>query len=460
MAIFDSFKSSGSKQDNCLCINLKCLQKQKKINESYCQDCGSDLLLNGRYRIIDVLHQQEIQECMLYDAIDMTDGGKPKAIKVLYTNNQEAISRFNRVAYVVVKHWVPGIPQVDQGGYFPINFPDQTVAYCLVMEKIAGLNLQQWLESGNNRSITEEKVIYWLEQLTIILGNLHQKNFFHRDIKPANIMLRGKNEELVLIGIDAIRSITAAVVEGKSISRIGTKGYVAPEQEIGQPLPQSDFYALGRTFVHLLTGKAPNNFDEGANRKLLWRNSMPKLSSPIADLIDSLMAWSPGDRPKNTEEILQRLEEIKRNLQLENKSKQQLTFKKIVGLIVFVFLAFLGYIAINPPKPANISPPTAASPSTTPSLNPKCKIRLGKSVPESSALAKDVYQILQDQKVVSQDPEIRQIEVFNVIQSDCDLNIYIRLSGNKLLSSSLENKITNIIKNRFDYVGNIRVIRY
>jgi serine/threonine protein kinase len=370
MAIFDSFKSTDSKQDNCLCINLKCLHKPKNFNEINCQDCGSDLLLNGRYRVIGVLHQQQIKECMLYDAIDTIDGGKPKVIKVLYTDNEEAISRFNKGAYILVKHWFPGLTQVDQGGYFSINFPNQMVAYCLVMEKIEGWDLQQLIGSGNHQFITEEQVINCLEQLTIILGKLHEKNFFHRDIKPANIMLRSKNEELLLIGIDALRSVTEAVLEGKSISRIGTKGYVAPEQEKGKPVPQSDFYAVGRTFVHLLTGKAPSDLAQGQDRKLLWRTSVPKLSSSLADLIDSLMAWSVEDRPKNTEEILQRLEEVKQNLQIENQSKKRLTFKKTVGLIVFLLLGFLGYIAIQPPKPTNISPQNAASPSIPSSLNP------------------------------------------------------------------------------------------
>ncbi|MBD2357963.1 serine/threonine protein kinase [Tolypothrix sp. FACHB-123] len=454
MAIFESFKSSDSKQPTCLCINLKCLHKPKNFNEIYCEDCGSDLLLNGRYRVIGILNQRQIKESMVYDAIDTIDGGNPKVIKVLYTDNEEAISRFNRGAYVLVKHWFPGLPQVDPGGYFPINIANQMVAYCLVMEKIGGFDLQQLLESGNHRFLSEQQVINLLEQLTVILGNLHQKNFFHRDIKPSNIMLRSKNEEIVLIGIEAIRSITEAVLTRKSISRIGTKGYVAPEQEKGKPVPQSDFYALGRTFVHLLTGKAPNELPEGRDRKLLWRNLVPKLSNSLADLIDSLMAWSPEERPKNPEEILQRLEEIKHNLQNANQSKRRLSLRKTVGLIVCLLMGFLGYIAIQPPKDVNISPknPDAS--------NPKCQIRQGKTLPEENALAKDVYQLLLEQKLANQDAEIQQIELFNVIQSDCDLTIYVSLSGNNVLSLSLENKITELIENRFDYVGKIKVSKY
>ncbi|MBD2205998.1 serine/threonine protein kinase [Calothrix sp. FACHB-1219] len=454
MAIFDSFKSSNSPGSICLCINLTCLHKPKNFNELYCQDCGADLLLNGRYRVIGLLNQRQIKESMVYDAIDMLDGGKPKVIKALYTDNEEAISRFNRGAYVLAKHWFPGLPQLDPGGYFPMNFPNQMIAYCLAMEKIAGLDLQELIESDNYLALTEQQVINWLEQLTVIVGNLHQKNFFHRDIKPANIMVRIQNEELVLIGIDAIRSITEAVLRGKNLSRIGTKGYVAPEQEKGKPVPQSDFYAMGRTFVHLLTGKAPNDLAEGADRKLLWRHSVPKLSNDLATLIDSLMAYSPEDRPRNTEEILQRLAEIKQNLQNENQSKKRLSFKKIVGLIVFLLVGVLGYIGIQSPKTDNISPQNATL------SHPKCQIRQGKTVPEENALAKDVYQMLLEQKLRGKDPEIRQIELLNVMQSNCDLNIYVSLVENNLLSSSLENKITDLIRSRFDYAGKIQVNKY
>jgi serine/threonine protein kinase len=64
------------------------------------------------------------------------------------------------------------------------------------MEKIDGLNLQEWLESRGNQPITPVQALNWLKQLAEILDQVHQKQYFHRDIKPANIMLR-PNGQLV-----------------------------------------------------------------------------------------------------------------------------------------------------------------------------------------------------------------------------------------------------------------------
>jgi serine/threonine protein kinase len=84
-------------------------------------------------------------------------------------------------------------------------------------------------------------------------------------------------------------------------------GYTPDEVMQGQAFPQSDFYALGRTFVHLLTATPPLKLPEESG-KLNWRESAPQLSQPLADWIDYLMASSPLQRPSNTSVILKCLE--------------------------------------------------------------------------------------------------------------------------------------------------------
>lgn len=92
---------------------------------------------------------------------------------------------------------------------------------------------------------------------------------------------------------------------------IVSAGYTPPEQMNGQAMQQSDFFALGRTFVFLLTAKDPNQFYNPQTDELLWRNAVPNISPEFADFLDWMMKRSPSQRPKNTEEILQRLLEIK-----------------------------------------------------------------------------------------------------------------------------------------------------
>ncbi|WP_392531252.1 hypothetical protein [Nostoc sp. C117] len=81
-------------------------------------------------------------------------------------------------------------------------------------------------------------------------------------------------------------------------------------------VPQSDFFALGRTFVYLLTGKQPldSAIYDTQNDELVWHSHAPHISPLLADLLDEMMAHKPKQRPANTQVILQRLAEIEQAL--------------------------------------------------------------------------------------------------------------------------------------------------
>ncbi|MDZ8184759.1 MAG: protein kinase [Nostoc sp. ChiSLP02] len=126
------------------------------------------------------------------------------------------------------------------------------------MEKIEGVNLEQWMEFHNYQCISEAQALNWLKQLVEILALVHAHQYFHRDIKPQNIMLRPSGQ-LVLIDFGAVRQVTTTIVAGNSHTRIISQGYSPPEQQNGYSVQQSDFFALGRTFIFLLTGKEPQD---------------------------------------------------------------------------------------------------------------------------------------------------------------------------------------------------------
>lgn len=78
-------------------------------------------------------------------------------------------------------------------------------------------------------------------------------------------------------------------------------------------MPQSDFYALGRTLIYLLTARLPNDpaiYDSRTNA-FHWRPLAPQIAPPLADLIDDLIAPAAQDRPQTTDIILERLGTIR-----------------------------------------------------------------------------------------------------------------------------------------------------
>jgi formylglycine-generating enzyme required for sulfatase activity len=186
------------------------------------------------------------------------------------------------------------------------------------MEKVVGEDLEKYMQKRGLRPINQTTAIEWLKDLIIILEQVHNKDFFHRDIKPPNIMLRSESAELVLIDFGTVRKVTSTVFKQQGgVTGIISAGYTPSEQINNNAVPQSDFFALGRTFVYLLTGKEPLDpiMYDSYNERLNWRNHTPQISSMLADLLDDMMQRLYKDRPQNSHEILQRIAAIEKALQ-------------------------------------------------------------------------------------------------------------------------------------------------
>jgi ABC-type branched-subunit amino acid transport system substrate-binding protein/serine/threonine protein kinase len=309
-------------------------------------------LLHDRYRVIQLL-----SDCGFGQTWQVTDGGKPKIMKVLKTppvlvneHLEKAISLFGEEAQVLTQLKGPGLPEVEPQGYFCLSEDANDRLQCLVMEKISGINLEDWFKQNNNEPIEEARAIAWLTQLVQIVGQLHQFHCIHRDLKPDNIILRSslpqqkageggeksaesslpdseKGEELpkaqaqaekwgqlALIDFGACREIIETYlreVEGKDVTNIISRGYTAPEQYEGKAMRQSDFFAIARTMVYLLTGEHPQDLPcDPQTGRAIWRNRRPNLSKNFAELLDDMMACLPQSRPQTTEEILEILGQL------------------------------------------------------------------------------------------------------------------------------------------------------
>ncbi|VXD11430.1 serine/threonine protein kinase [Planktothrix paucivesiculata] len=293
------------------CLNPKCPNPTDSANEnqSTCCQCGSNLLLEGRYRVIKQLGGGDFIK-----TFEIDDQGKCKVLKVLLKNNPKGVALLKQQAEVLSQINYPGLPKVDPDGYFTY-FPRGSCEnlHCLVMEKIEGQNLQDWMKERKKEPISQELALEWLKQLTEILEQVHNLQYFHRDIKPQNI-IRKPNGQLVLIDFGAIEeelSERDTFIKMESVTGAISPGCPLTLKWMGKPVPQSDFFALGRTFVYLLTGKPPTAYPENPRTgKLLWRKGAPNVSDQLAAFIDYLMAPFVANRPQNTQAILKCLAEL------------------------------------------------------------------------------------------------------------------------------------------------------
>ena len=297
-----------------LCINPTCPIPDHPDNGKYqtCRGCGSQLLIDDRYVVTKLLSDAG-GFGVVYEATE-TASDKPKILKALkqeLNEDSKAVSLFQQEAFVLGQIEHAGIPKIET--YLHHHLENGTMIHGIIMQKIEGPNLEQWINQRDKKPIAQKRAIVWLKQLVEILVVVHSKGYFHRDIKPANIML-SPSGQLVLIDFGTAREAThtylAKIGSVQGVTSICSLGYTSPEQEKGFAVPQSDFYSLGCTMIHLVTGKYPLDTYNPDRDIFEWRSQAPEISEEFADLIDTLIARKPSDRPINCESILKIIKEI------------------------------------------------------------------------------------------------------------------------------------------------------
>lgn len=342
------------------CINPKCKQRQNPDDRERCLYCGTELLINQRFRLVKPLRPLDFRYNT--EIFEVDDNGIHKVMKVLKSQESKEIELLERETLTLQLFNHPGIPRVIDDLFSFVPNKSYRKLHCLVMQKFEGQNLEQWVEA--NGKISQALALNWLTQIVKILDEVHRSGFFHRDIKPSNIIVQ-PDGQLGLIDFGAVREVTRsylAKVSGSGGNDMGlgqhevtvlvTAGFTPLEQINGQAVPQSDFYALGRTLVYLVTGISVLDLPADPNTtRVIWRNKARQIEKPFADLLDELMAPAPAKRPVSTQMLLHRLEELpfKSKLHRVITSKSFQIGAGILGFltVVSLFYASLPVIANN-----------------------------------------------------------------------------------------------------------------
>jgi len=169
------------------------------------------------------------------------------------------------------------------------------------MELLSGGSLEDLLREGG--PVDWRRAVDFAAQTADALQHAHSRGVIHRDLKPANLFIDSSgNLKLGDFGIARDSNATALTAAGRTV---GTYAYMAPEQisaarEVG---PKTDLYALGCVLQEMLTGSPP--FSAVNPAKLLHAHMTdppPRVRSAdcprwLADLVLSMLAKDPADRP-------------------------------------------------------------------------------------------------------------------------------------------------------------------
>ena len=133
----------------------------------------------------------------------------------------------------------------------------------IVMEHVTGETLQATLERG---PIAPPRALEIAGEVAEALEAAHARGLVHRDLKPANVMLADGHVKVMDFGLaKALTASTApgadeatlASITGSGV-RLGTPGYMAPEQLLGADTDtRSDIFAFGIVLYEMLAGLHP-----------------------------------------------------------------------------------------------------------------------------------------------------------------------------------------------------------
>jgi len=165
--------------------------------------------------------------------------------------------------------------------------------FFIVMEHINGRPLS--LEIGQGERWDEMAVVQLLVDLLSVLAVVHQHPLIHRDIKPDNILRRRSDDQLVLIDFGGVKEVAtgeysqAQLIQDPRSLFLGSKGYIAPEQSIGEARLQSDLYAVGIIALQALTGLPALKLPRDGQGRFIYQ-SLVQVSDRLQSVLGKLTA--------------------------------------------------------------------------------------------------------------------------------------------------------------------------
>ncbi len=239
-----------------------------------------------------------------------------KTIRPELINHPEAVRRFAKEARAAARLSHPNIVSA-------FDAEQEGDLHFLVMEYVDGEGLNRIV--NRNGPLDAATATNYIRQAALGLEHACQQGMVHRDIKPQNLMLTGDGVVKILdFGLskfrrqvadpDELDSATDETVLTLNNTRLGTEGYIAPEQarDARSADIRSDIYSLGCTLFFLLTNRAPffglPPDDPAATPDVtLFRQD---LDPALAGLLGQMMNPDPNQRLQTPAEVIQAIDTL------------------------------------------------------------------------------------------------------------------------------------------------------
>ncbi|XP_044296815.1 serine/threonine-protein kinase ULK1 isoform X7 [Varanus komodoensis] len=187
------------------------------------------------------------------------------------------------------------------------DFQEMANSVYLVMEYCNGGDLADYLH--NMRTLSEDTIRLFLQQIAGAMKVLHSKGIIHRDLKPQNILLSfpgGKKSNPSNIRIKIADFGFARYLQSNMMAATlcGSPMYMAPEVIMSQHYDaKADLWSIGTIIYQCLTGKAPFQASSPQDLRLFYEKNkalMPNIpretSAHLRQLLLGLLKRNHKDR--------------------------------------------------------------------------------------------------------------------------------------------------------------------
>ncbi|MEP6614088.1 MAG: serine/threonine-protein kinase [Mucilaginibacter sp.] len=168
------------------------------------------------------------------------------------------------------------------------------------MEFIEGPDLGELLKPPHEKIFTIKEVIKLADQLACALSHCHKVGVKHGDIKSNNVKYNIHSGNYVLL--DFGLSVMSDEQRRSSIRQAGAIEFMAPEQNEGQMLFQTDIYSFGVVLYELLGGRVPFPLEDNGESA---RNHImvSHMESPVPDVMELREENMPGVWPEREMQV-------------------------------------------------------------------------------------------------------------------------------------------------------------
>ncbi|QGH68141.1 serine/threonine-protein kinase [Pseudactinotalea sp. HY158] len=192
------------------------------------------------------------------------------------------------------------------------DYGEQDDSGYLIMELVIGEPFSDLL--ARERTLDAVQVLPILAQTARGLHTAHMGGVVHRDIKPSNLLITPDGYvKITDFGI-ALGANQAPMTATGMV--MGTAQYLPPEQAMGRAATGlGDIYALGVIGYEALVGRRPFTGKTQVDIAFAHVNEevppMPdRIDARVRDLIGSMLAKDPEDRPRSAASLARMIEEL------------------------------------------------------------------------------------------------------------------------------------------------------